>query len=146
MFEKIMFPCDFSEACKKSNRFIKQLKEAGAKEVIVLHVIDDRLINSIKNRTTSRIDVEELGTVMEKDAQIKISEVEAEFKKSGFNVKTIIKKGIPFREILEAEQELDISLVVIGSHGTSCIKEMLLGSVSEKVIRKSSKHVLVVRR
>jgi len=146
MFEKIMFPCDFSEACKKSLKFIKQLKGAGTKEVIIFHVIDDRLINSIKNRTTSRIDVEELGKVMEKDAQIQISEGEAELKKSGFNVKTIIKKGIPFREILEAEKELNISLIVIGSHGTSCIKEMFLGSVSEEVIRKSSKPVLVVRR
>jgi nucleotide-binding universal stress UspA family protein len=67
-------------------------------------------------------------------------------KKSGFNVKTRIDKGIPFREILKAEQEEDISVVVIGSHGASCIAEMFLGSCSEKVIRKSTKPVLVVRR
>jgi nucleotide-binding universal stress UspA family protein len=67
-------------------------------------------------------------------------------KKSGFNVKTRIDKGVPFREILKAEQEEDISVVVIGSHGVSCIEEMFLGSCSEKVIRKSRKPVLVVRR
>jgi nucleotide-binding universal stress UspA family protein len=44
------------------------------------------------------------------------------------------------------EQEKDVSVVVLGSHGKSCIAEMLLGSVSEKVVRKSSKPVLVVRR
>lgn len=146
MFEKIMFPCDFSGACKKSLKYIEQLKGAGTKEIIVLHVIDDSLINSLKNRTTSRIDVEELGKVMEKDAQIKISEVEAKLKKSGFNVKTIISKGAPVTEILKKEKKEDISAIVIGSHGTSCIKEMFLGSVSEKVIRNSSKPVLVVRR
>ena len=49
-------------------------------------------------------------------------------------------------EKLKAEEEENVSVVVIGSHGKSCISEMLLGSVSEKVIRKSSKPVLVVRR
>jgi nucleotide-binding universal stress UspA family protein len=83
---------------------------------------------------------------MEENAQEEIRAIEDELKKSGFNVKTRIDKGVPFREILKAEQEEDISVVVIGSHGVSCIKEMLLGSVSEKVIRKSSKPVLVVRR
>jgi nucleotide-binding universal stress UspA family protein len=83
---------------------------------------------------------------MEEHAQEEISAIEDELKKSGFNVKTRIDKGIPFREILKAEQEEDISVVVIGSHGVSCIEEMFLGSCSEKVIRKSSKPVLVVRR
>ena len=44
------------------------------------------------------------------------------------------------------ETEEDISLIVIGSHGKSNVKEMLLGSVSEKVIRKSKRPVLVVKR
>lgn len=43
----------------------------------------------------------------------------------------------------EAEQ---VSLIVIGSHGMSNVEEMLLGSVSEKVIRKSKKPVFVVKR
>jgi len=40
----------------------------------------------------------------------------------------------------------DISLIVIGSHGRSNLEEMLLGSVSEKVIRKCKKPVLVIKR
>jgi len=46
----------------------------------------------------------------------------------------------------EEEEEKDVSVVVLGSHGKSNIKEMLLGSESEKVIRKSKKPVLVVKR
>jgi len=47
---------------------------------------------------------------------------------------------------LSVEEEEDVSAIVIGSHGKSNIKEMLLGSVSEKVIRKSKKPVLLVKR
>lgn len=65
---------------------------------------------------------------------------------NGFAVKVKIERGIPFQIILAVEEEEDVSAIVIGSHGKSNIKEMLLGSVSEKVIRKSKKPVLVVKR
>ena len=42
MFEKILFPTDFSDVSRKSLEYIKKLKEAGTKEVIVLHVVDER--------------------------------------------------------------------------------------------------------
>jgi nucleotide-binding universal stress UspA family protein len=146
MFEKILYPTDFSDVSKKSMDFIQQLKGAGTKEVVVFHVIDERIINRIQHHSEAGINAEELEKKMEEHAQEQISAVEGELKKSGFDVKTRIDKGVPFREILKAEQEEDISVVVIGSHGVSCIEEMFLGSCSEKVIRKSSKPVLVVRR
>jgi len=146
MFEKILYPTDFSDVSKKAMDFIKQLKGAGAKEVVVFHVIDERIIDRIRHHSDVGINAEEIEKKMEEHAQEDISAVEDELKKSGFNVKTRIDKGIPFREILKAEQEEDISVVVIGSHGVSCIQEMLLGSCSEKVIRKSRKPVLVIRR
>jgi nucleotide-binding universal stress UspA family protein len=146
MFEKILYPTDFSDVSKKAIDFIKQLKGAGTKEVVVFHVIDERILNRIQDHPETRINVEELEKKMEEHAQEEISAIEDELKKSGFMVKTSIDKGVPFREILKAEQEEDISVVVIGSHGVSCIQEMFLGSCSEKVIRKSTKPVLVVRR
>jgi nucleotide-binding universal stress UspA family protein len=146
MFEKILYPTDFSDVSKKAMDFIKQLKGAGTKEVIVFHVIDERIIDRIQHHSDVGINLEELEKKMEENAQEEINAVEGELKKSGFNVKTRIDKGVPFREILKAEQEEDISVVVIGSHGVSCIEEMFLGSCSEKVIRKSRKPVLVVRR
>jgi len=146
MFEKILYPTDFSDVSKKAMDFIKQLKGAGTKEVVVFHVIDERIIDRIRHHSEAGIGLEGFEKQMEKHAQEEISKIEDELKKSGFNVKTIIDKGVPFREILKAEKKEDISVVVIGSHGVSCIEEMFLGSCSEKVIRKSSKPVLVVRR
>ena len=40
MFHKILFPTDFSEVSNKALECVKGLKECGAKEVILLHVID----------------------------------------------------------------------------------------------------------
>jgi nucleotide-binding universal stress UspA family protein len=146
MFEKILYPTDFSDVSKKAMGYIKTLKDAGTKEVVVLHTIDEREIDHIARLPEVSIDVEELEKKREEHAKEEIGAIENELKASGFKVKTIVKKGVPFTDILKTEEQEDISVVVIGSHGKSCISEMLLGSVSEKVIRKSSKPVLVVRR
>ena len=144
MFEKILYPTDFSDVSSKALDFIKQLKGAGTKEVLVLHVIDDR--ETERMRQIPEINVEEIEKIHEEKLQKDIKAIADELKKSGLEVKTRIDRGIPFREILKVEKEEGISAVVIGSHGNTCISEMLLGSCSEKVIRKSTKPVLVIRR
>jgi nucleotide-binding universal stress UspA family protein len=146
MFKKILYPTDFSDVSKKALDYIKQLKEAGTNQVVVLHVIDEREIEHIAHLAELNVSIEELEKRREEYAREEIKAIEAELKKSGFTVKIRIEKGIPFRDILKAEEEEDVSVVVIGSHGKSCVTEMLLGSVSEKVVRKSSKPVFVVRR
>jgi len=146
MFEKILYPTDFSEVSKKALDHIKKLKDAGAKEVVVLHVIDEREAEYIAHLPEASIDIEKLEEKREARAKEEVQAIEKELKASGFTVKTIIKKGFPFTDVLKAEQEEDVSVIVLGSHGKSCISGMLLGSLSEQVIRKSSKPVLVVRR
>ena len=147
MFEKILYPTDFSDVSKKALDYLKQLKEAGAQEVIVLHIIDTREVESIARYGEVSMNLEKgLEKKMEERVKQEITAIEAELKRSGFDVKVRIERGIPFREILRVEEEEDVSVVVIGSHGKSCVAEMFLGSVSEKVVRKSGKPVLVVRR
>jgi len=147
MFKKILYPTDFSDVSKKALDYIKQLKGAGTIEVVVLHVIDEREIEHIAHLPELNVSIEELEKHKREYAEQEMKAIETELKNSGFKVKTRIDKGIPFRDILKAEvEEKDVSVVVLGSHGKSCITEMLLGSVSEKVVRKSSKPVLVVRR
>ena len=133
MFERILYPTDFSDVSKKALDYIKQLKDAGTKEVVVLHVVDERVIDRIRHHSDAGMDFDVIEKAMQENAQEEIGKIGDELKKSGFNVKTIIDKGVPFREILKAEQEEDISVVVIGSHGVSCIEEMFLGSCSERL-------------
>ena len=146
MFKKILYPTDFSDVSKKALEYIKKLKDAGTKEIVVLHVIDERDIEQISHLPEISLDGNKIEKERREYAQREIEAIQAELREGGFKIKPRIEKGIPFRDILRVEEEEDISLIVIGSHGKSCINEMLLGSVSEKVIRKSNKPILVVRR
>ena len=42
MFNKILFPTDFSEASTEALEYIKSLKDSGTEEVVVLHVVKGR--------------------------------------------------------------------------------------------------------
>ncbi len=87
-----------------------------------------------------------MDKIIEENAKEQTRLIKAELNESGFDVKTRIEKGIPFRDILRVEKEEAVSVIVIGSHGKSNIEEMFLGSVSEKVIRKCKRPVLVIKR
>ena len=144
MFKKILYPTDFSDVSKKAIDYIKQLKEGGSDTVIVLHVINERGMRAIE-RYASGNSVEIEQRIMD-DAKQELKVIEDDLKKSGFKVKTVIQRGVPLLEILKAEKEEDISVIVIGSHGKSNLEEMFLGSVSEKVSRKCKSPVLIVKR
>lgn len=144
MFRKILYPTDFSDVAGKALNYLIQLKQAGTEEVVILHVVDTRRLHIPE--VYSLLDLSLLGEKQELAAREEAEKIGAALAREG--IRTVIKvvKGIPFREILKAEAGEDISLIVIGSHGTSDVKEMLLGSVSEKVIRKAKKPVLVIKR
>ena len=144
MFKKILYPTDFSDVSKKALDYFSQLKDAGTKEIVVLHVIDEKGIDAVSRYGSGSADT--IIGRMEAEAREEGRKIEKKLKESGFHVKMRIERGIPFKEILKVEEEEGISLIVIGSHGKTNIEEMLLGSVSEKVIRKSRNPVLVVKR
>lgn len=61
------------------------------------------------------------------------------------SVETQLRIGDPVVEILEAIEKEKPDLVVVGSHGRTGLKRLLLGSVAEAVLRRSSCPVLTVR-
>ena len=144
MFKKILFPTDFSDVSEKALDYIISLKGVGAETVVIIHVIDQRSINVLYNKATKnyfKMEQEMLAR-----ATRSLEEIKNLLEDYGFEVKTLIKTGFPVIEILNTEKEENVSIIVIGSHGKSNLKELFLGSVSEKVIRKCEKPVLVVKR
>jgi len=143
MFRKILYPTDFSEGSKKALIYLKQLKDAGTEEVVILHIVDTRNLHIPEVFTM--MDLSLLGEKQATAAATKANHLAEILKNLGLRTTVRIEKGVPFKEILRVETEEDVSLIIIGSHGISNVAEMLLGSVSEKVIRKAKRPVLVVR-
>lgn len=60
-------------------------------------------------------------------------------------VKSIVKTGKPFIEIIETASEENIDLIIIATHGHTGMEHILFGSTAEKVVRKAPCPVLTIR-
>ena len=154
MFTNILFPTDFSDTAGKSFEYLKALHQAGGRRVLVLHVIHQRIIDTLDTLHAAvyfqdgryHEDREEAEQKLLEDRRKKMMSVVAELESAGFDVKTRIEIGYPVREILKAEKEDEVSVIVLGSHGRNNLRGARIGSVSEKVIRRSVSPVLLVKR
>jgi len=144
MFKRILCPTDFSDVSKKALDYIKQLKESGSETIILLHVIDERQIQAIESFVSEHS--EKLTREIIQSNRQEMEDIENELAQAGFKVKSRLEKGNPLREILRVEEEEDISLIVVGSHGKTNLEEIFLGSVSEKVARRCKKPILIIKR
>jgi nucleotide-binding universal stress UspA family protein len=74
----------------------------------------------------------------------RVSAACAEASAGGVDVDAMATAGEPMREVLACAEALPADLVVMGTHGTSGFEHLVLGSVTEKVLRKASCPVLTV--
>ena len=70
---------------------------------------------------------------------------ENKVKAEGIQVETLLKEGHTVQEIHKATRDSEFDLIVMGARGISKIREMLLGSVSDGVIRNAPCPVLVTK-
>ncbi len=60
-------------------------------------------------------------------------------------LRSLLRAGDPATEILRAIDELKPAMVAMGTHGRTGLSHLLLGSVTEKIVRASSVPVLTIR-
>ena len=151
MFKRILFPTDFSEPSMKVLGYIPTLREAGTREVILVHVIDSKDVTLIASGGQGF-----LGTVSDQKDEVQerlregvhhqVIDARRALEKQGLEVIVRIPIGNPGKEIVKVADAEGASLIVIGSHGRSNLRDRLLGTVSEYVIKNAHQPILVVKR
>jgi nucleotide-binding universal stress UspA family protein len=152
MFRKVLFPTDFSECSYKALDCVRQLARAGTGEVVVVHVLDEREFELAK----TEIGWLEGDRMVEYDAKIerrmrenvreKLDGIAGVIREAGMKTRVEVAKGVPSIEILAMTKREGVSLIVMGSHGRSNLAGVVMGSVSEEVVRRSNVPVLIVTR
>jgi nucleotide-binding universal stress UspA family protein len=142
MFEKILCPVDFSEFTDEILAYAVNIAKRFDSELHLIHVIPN--LNYF-TPYESFLTPENLVAI-ERNIE---GEVGRDFdkitKKLDLPFKRIVKTGVTFVEIIDYIKDQGIGLVVMGTHGRSGIEHILIGSVAEKVVRKSPCPVLTVR-
>ena len=82
---------------------------------------------------------------IEKQARQALDEVLPPELRGKLPAEYILRKGVPFVEILHCAGQVKADMIVLGTHGRTGLKHALFGSVAEKVVRKATCPVLSVR-
>ena len=135
-FQRVLHPTDFSNCADAAFQVVKRLKAAGAEEAIMLHVQDERVMKQRSQEQLDEFDRHDTERLENLCKALRLFRMPA---------RPMLRHGIPFRETLRVADEINASLIVLGSHGRSAVQEMLAGSTFENVVRLSRQAVLVVR-
>jgi nucleotide-binding universal stress UspA family protein len=130
-FEKegrILVPTDFSDTCANALDHAKGLASVSKHEITLLHVIKPFDTEAVLREEARLAEARMAGLLNSKQIEAKI----------------VVKIGEIFTAIRDAADELDASLIVLGTHGKTGIQK-LVGSYALKVIDSTKRPVLVVQ-
>jgi nucleotide-binding universal stress UspA family protein len=140
----VLVPTDFSEASESALRYGKAMAEAFGASLHVVHVMEDLLAHAWAAEVYVS-SMPQLRDEIEKESRHRLGALLTDEERKTLRAETALLAGNPFLEIIRYAKTHGVDLIVMGTHGRGPIAHMLLGSVAEKVVRKSPCPVLTVR-
>lgn len=139
--KKIIVPIDFSNHSDYALEVAAGLAKKNNSELLVLHMLEvsDAVL------TSSTADQQANAIFLLRIAESKFEEFLKKDYLKGVNVTPIVKHFKVFNEVNDVAMEHDADLIVMGSHGTSGMMDVFVGSNTEKVVRSADIPVFVVK-
>lgn len=136
---RILLATDLTAASEIATDWAFALAERNGADLLVVSVIDPRELRQESQRTGLRWDQ------VRDRRQSAAQELVARGHPSGLDVRFLVWTGDPGESIVSAAEAEAADLIVVGTHGRGTIGRLLLGSVSEHVVRHAPCPVLVAR-
>ncbi len=153
MFSNILVPLDGSELGEKVLPIARELAQLTGATTHLLQVISRQPeLEAARGRGGESIQALE----MERDAARRLVEARtnrgkklledlaAQLQNEGIKVTTALREGPADVNIVDYAKEADIDLIVMSAHGHGGLKRLILGSVTDRVIRSGETSVLVL--
>ena len=140
----ILHPTDFSEHSNHAMRYAIGFAEEFKAKLWILHVIEE-IASAMYFNMLEAPPIVQLMADIETQAGEALENLVPSDVKERVEIEYLIRKGVPFLEIIRCAEQIDADVIVCGTHGRTGLKHALFGSVAEKVVRKARCPVLSVR-
>ncbi|QYZ78427.1 universal stress protein [Methanofollis formosanus] len=141
MFHTIVVAVDGSEISMKALETAMHEAEVWDADLHLVYVVETSMFSSIPMDNTWEI----IYSLLETEGKEVFEKARARAEQEELSIETHLRDGHAGNEILTLADEVGADLIIIGSRGKSNIDRLLLGSVSEHVVRNSSCTTMVVR-
>jgi len=139
---RILVPIDGSEQSDAALEY--SLEEFQSDDITVINIIDPIEAGYTAQATVPGYS-EEWYEQSEEEAEALFEDAQDAADEYGVTLDTVTEVGRPSRTIVNYAEENDYDHIIMGSHGRSGVTRVLLGSVAESVVRRSSVPVTIVR-
>jgi nucleotide-binding universal stress UspA family protein len=139
MYDTILLPTDGSAGIELVVDHARELARVHDATILALYVVDATTFTGLPMETTW----DGVRQVLESEGETALEVVER-LAPDDVTVGTETVEGTPSTEIVRYTREQPIDVVVMGTHGRGGIDRLLLGSVAERVVRKSAVPVVTV--
>jgi nucleotide-binding universal stress UspA family protein len=141
LFSKILVPVDGSDISYRALDSALFLSERMGSKITAIHVIEK--VPTVYIQSQKLLD--EILETHKNESQKILDECSSIATKKGIAINTTLLEGNPASTILEFSQTEKYEVIIIGSRGMGHFKELILGSVSSKVIHHSLCPVLLIK-
>ncbi len=140
---RILIPCDFSAQAHSAIKLAADIAGKSACELHMIYVIEVPMMHDSMLMPTLSFEEETMKELKE-NAVTQFAAIAQGL--SSHPVVTEILYGSPSMAINDYIRDKKIDLVVMGTKGASGLKELLIGSTAEKIVRNAACPVITVRR
>jgi len=134
LLERILVATDFSKSSGHAVQTAQTLAKAFGSKTILIHVIP-KVPDSLVNLRTVRMAIRE-----------RLYDLSKELTKAGVRaVESVVEVGVAFDQIIQASERLDVNVIVVGSGDHAEPGAGRVGVTAERLMRKASKPVWVVK-
>jgi nucleotide-binding universal stress UspA family protein len=139
--ERILVPVDFSEHSKLSVTYARELAATYGARIDLLHVVEDVTLPTVYGLDPYPLGAPEVLGRIENGLMTMIEEAPG----ADVPIEAHVRNGHPIRDIIAFAEERDTDLIVIATHGLSGVRRLLMGSVSERIVRAAPCPVFTVK-
>lgn len=142
MTKKLLVATDFSDNARQAIERAAQLAAEHGAKLTLLHVMSGPSLNALRELFPASVDAEK---TLINDAQNLLDQLAADIAAaSGADIDTQVLLGQTVGEILSASEQAD--MLVLGAQGQNPLRDRLLGTTTERLLRKCNRPILVVKR
>jgi nucleotide-binding universal stress UspA family protein len=139
-FENILCPVDFFPASLRAFEYALRLASNYGARIHALHVV----VPPMPSAYGAPMDVGDLTTEMEKESKRMLVKLRAKSEKAGVPVETEVLIGDVDLEIHRSIESRKADLVVMGAHGRRGFERWVMGSVTERMLRRCPAPLIVI--
>jgi nucleotide-binding universal stress UspA family protein len=144
-FKRIIVPIDLSDCSRIALEYAVATAKAHSSKLTILHVYERSFVEPYVKAANSEEEADEIMKEIERVNKTKYDEFLKTVDLSGVEYEKLLKKGIPETDIVEIAMEQQANLIVMGTHGRSGIKHILIGSTAEEVVRAVHCDIIIVK-